>query len=343
MNRLSLPLSSDNGSPPSNGPLSDTFGRVHKSARISLTDKCNLRCSYCMNENASFLPDSILLDRDDIHKIAKTLVGLGVNRFRLTGGEPLLRKDVISIVSDIYSISPNIDVSMTTNGIMFNKYAKGLFESGLKRITFSLDTLDRQQFQAITRRNFFDQTIDAIRNAKKFGWNNIKINSVITKNCNENQIVPLINFAGSNNYEIRFIESMPIGDGPWDYSEIVSSQEILSIVENNFGKLTPLTITASSPAETWITPQGYVVGVIASVTRPFCSNCDRLRITADGFVRSCLFATTETDLKPALRPSLNTELLETLIRSNLWKKEKGHEISTQHFIKPPRTMHSIGG
>jgi len=343
MNRLSLPLSNENDKKPTIGFLTDSFGRVHRSARISLTDKCNLRCTYCMNENASFLPESFLLSKNEIHHLATTLFGLGIDRFRLTGGEPLLRKDIASIVSDISSISPDIDVSMTTNGILFDKYGQSLFESGLKRVTFSLDTLDRNQFLAITRRNQFDQTINGILLAKKIGWKNIKINSVITKNCNENQIVPLIKFAGSNKIEIRFIESMPIGDGPWDISQLVSSQEILSITAKTFGKLTPLTNATSSPAETWFTPQGYVVGVIASVTRPFCSNCDRLRITADGFVRSCLFATTETDLKPALRPFLNKDLIDSLIRTNLWKKEKGHEISTQHFVKPQRTMHSIGG
>ena len=343
MKRLELPLQTTKTDPPITGPLIDTFGRIHKKIRLSLTDKCNLRCNYCMVENTSFMPDTALLTADEVTTIVRLLHSLGINQIRLTGGEPLLRKDIINITKSIFDISKNIELSLTTNGVLLERFAKSLFVSGIRTINVSLDTLDEGQFRAITKRNNLSDVISGILYARQIGFNKIKLNAVITKTSNIDQIIPLARFAFEHNLELRFIESMPIGANTWNFNEIMSKSQIIEILTSYFGPLSLVERSDSSPAELWEIPQGKFIGIIASVTEPFCSSCDRLRLTADGHIRSCLFAHNETDIKPFLRPDFKINALESAIRSNIWNKSIGHKISTDDFIKPSRTMHAIGG
>lgn len=343
MKLLQLPMASPATTPPASGLLVDSFGRMHGKCRVSLTDKCNLRCVYCMEEETRFAPEWKLLTAYEISHACAILYRLGVRKFRLTGGEPLLRKDAALIAGSLSAIGPDIDLSVTTNGILLERHAGPLFQAGVRTVNISLDSIDRIQFRNLTKRWRLEDVLNGIRAAKDTGFPSIKINSVILRDANEDQIIPLATYSIENQLEIRFIESMPIGANPWDKSGMVSGARILDILSGHFGPLKKQDRPGSSPAETWVTPQGGVVGIIASVTRPFCSNCDRIRLTADGFLRACLFSTDETDIKPMLRPALDPDSLERAIRSTVWGKPSGHQISTPGFVKPARTMHAIGG
>ena len=343
MKRLSLPVGGIPSNPPRAGALVDTFGRVHKKIRISLTDRCNLRCIYCMTENTTFVPKHSHLSSDELFQTIRLLYSIGIHQIRLTGGEPLLRADIVTITQSILSISPKIDVSLTTNGVLLERYSKDLFNSGIKKINISLDSLNESQFSLISKRFHLKEVLYGIKSAKSAGFPVIKLNSVIIKNANEDQIIPLAQFALENNLQLRFIESMPIGANHWDVDQLVDRAQIIRILAEHFGKMEQFDRQDSSPAELWKTPQGGIIGIIASISKPFCERCDRLRLTADGFLRACLFSVNETDIKPFLRPNIDLFAIESAIRSTVWQKEQGHQISSKDFIKPGRTMHSIGG
>ena len=342
----SRPFSGDfSQSMPLTGPLVDTFGRIHRSLRVSVTDRCNLRCTYCMPEEATFLSGNNLLSRNQILRVVSAGVDLGLTKIRLTGGEPLLRNDLVEIVQEISKLEGIEDLSLTTNGILLTEFAKPLLLAGLQRLTVSLDTLQEDTFYRISRRAGLSRILCGIDKVVELGFRETKLNAVILKGVNENEIVPLAAFARERNLTLRFIESMPIGADPWDRSAMVSGHEIQRVLESQWGPLIPsVGQNPNAPALDFHFADGKGrIGLIMSVTRPFCGKCDRLRLTADGKLRNCLFSLDETDLRKTLESPNNSDLLRMDFRKSIWGKWEGHEINSARFLKPDRTMHAIGG
>lgn len=328
------------------GPrLLDTFGRVHNNLRISVTDRCNLRCTYCMPEEVTFRPKDELLSFEEIAHFTRIAACLGVNKVRLTGGEPLMRRDLYRLVELIADIPGINDVGLTTNGLLLKAQARNLFDAGLHRLNVSLDTLDSGRFRTLTRRDGLDQVLEGLEAAKYVGFAPIKVNAVCIRDFSEEDILPLAHYCRQQGFELRFIEYMPIGADPWERDKVFAAQEIIDHLEREFGALQidPAS-DPSAPALDFDYPDGYGrVGFIASVTRPFCGTCNRLRLTAEGKLRNCLFALTETDIRPLLRERPDDAQLTEIIRQTVWDKWEGHEFNTTKFVKPSRTMHAIGG
>lgn len=329
-------------------PLADRFGRVHRDLRISLTDRCSLRCTYCMPaEGVPWLAGSTMLSTEEIVRITRVAVGLGITEVRLTGGEPLLRPDVVDVVRRIASL-PGPDgppeVSLTTNALRLPALAAPLKDAGLARVNISIDTLDRERFAALTRRDRLHDTLAGIAAADSVGFEPIKLNAVAMRGVNDGELVDLVRFAVDHGYEMRFIEQMPLDAGhTWDRAQMVTQAEILASLREAF-TLTEVPRRGSAPAEQWFVDGGpATVGVIASVTAPFCGACDRLRLTADGQLRSCLFARTETDLRTLLREGADDEVLAQAVRTCLAGKKPGHDIDDPTFLQPDRPMSAIGG
>ncbi len=325
--------------------LIDTFGRTHNNLRISVTDRCNLRCTYCMAEEVVFLDRADLLTFEEIAHFVRVAAPLGIDKLRLTGGEPLLRRDLPRLAAMLAEI-PNIeDIGLTTNGLLLANQAQVLYDAGLRRINVSLDTLDPERFRAISRRDGLDRVLAGIDAAKEAGFDPIKINAVVIRGANEQDVVPLARFARENDLEMRFIEYMPIGAEPWERSKVYFAHEILERIEQGIAPLVPADdYDPRAPAMDFQYVEGRGrVGIIASVSRPFCASCNRLRLTCDGKLRNCLFALNEVDVKPMLRERHDDVRLAETIRRNVRDKWEGHEINTARFVKPPRTMHAIGG
>ncbi|HJZ89591.1 MAG TPA: GTP 3',8-cyclase MoaA [Gemmataceae bacterium] len=339
-------------SPASRGPfplagsgLVDTFGRVHNNLRISVTDRCNLRCTYCMPEEVTFRPKDELLTFEEIVHFVRVASPLGVNKIRLTGGEPLMRRDLHKLVALLCPLPGITDVGMTTNGLLLAEHGRALYDAGLRRLNVSLDTLDPGRFRELTRRDGLDRVLAGLEAARAAGFAPIKVNAVSIRGFTDRDAVALARFGRENGYEIRFIEYMPIGAGSWERDKVFPAREILEQLEAEFGPLHPAEdYDPRSPAMDFVYADGGGrIGIIASVTRPFCRSCNRLRITADGKLRNCLFALSETDVKPLLRDRPDDAALAAAIRQNIWEKWEGHEINTARFVKPDRTMHTIGG
>jgi cyclic pyranopterin phosphate synthase len=330
----------------SGGPLIDTFGRLHDSLRISLTDRCNIRCFYCMpEEGVKFGPRDAILSFEEIHRVARVAAGLGVRKIRLTGGEPLLRRDLPDLVRRLASIEGIEDLAMTTNGIPLALHARPLYEAGLRRLNVHVDTLDRQRFLQITRRDQLPDVLEGLEAAKSAGFN-IKINAVAVKNLVEPDIVPLALFGREHGFEVRYIEFMPLdAQHLWDRGKVLTAGEIISTISREICPLEPVPDPdPRAPASEYCYTDGKGrIGVIASVTRPFCLNCNRIRLTADGKLRYCLFAIEETDVRGLLRGAASDEDLARTIRENVRSKWLGHEINSPAFVPPPRPMYSIGG
>jgi cyclic pyranopterin phosphate synthase len=326
-------------------PLIDTFGRIHNNLRISVTDRCNLRCTYCMPEEVTFLDRSALLTFEEISHFVRVAAPLGVDKVRLTGGEPLMRKDMPKLVAMIVEVPGIHDVGLTTNGLLLADQAQALYDAGLRRINVSLDCLDAERFRQITRRDGVEKVIAGILAAKKAGFDPVKVNAVSIRGFTELEVLPLARFAREHGLEMRFIEYMPIGADHWERDKVYFAHEILEQIEREVCPLVPAEhYDPRAPAmEFTYTDGGGNVGIIASVSRPFCLSCNRLRLTAEGKLRNCLFALDEVDVKPLLRESQDDVLLAQRIRENVYAKWEGHEINTARFIKPLRTMHSIGG
>lgn len=329
--------------------LIDTYGRVHRDLRVSLTDRCSLRCTYCMpNDFSSWLPNVDLLTTNELIAVIEVAVSQGIDEIRLTGGEPLLRPDIVEIVSRINAIPRPPKVSMTTNALALAALAKPLADAGLKRINISLDTLDRERFKKLTFRDRIDDVFAGINAARVAGLTPIKINSVLMPGINEDEAVHLLKWAISEGLNLRFIEQMPLdAKHTWSRDEIVTADAIYSQLTQEFS-LTPIQERGSSPAEEYYVDGGLVtVGIIASVTKPFCAACDRIRLTADGQIRACLFSMTETDTRAILRSELSDEQKrESLIRafqSTITAKLPGHGINDPSFVQPARPMSAIGG
>jgi cyclic pyranopterin phosphate synthase len=325
--------------------LLDTFGRVHNNLRISVTDRCNLRCTYCMPEEVVFLDRAELLTFEEITRFVRAAVPLGINKLRLTGGEPLLRRDLPRLVDMLCQVEGIHDIGLTTNGLLLANQAQALYDAGLRRLNVSLDTLDPEQFRLLTRRDGLDLVIEGILAAKQAGFGPIKVNAVSIRGITETAVVPLAHFARQHGLEMRFIEYMPIGADQWERGKVYFAHEILEQLERDVAPLVPVEdYDPRAPAmEFRYTDDGGRVGIIASISRPFCARCNRLRLTADGKLRNCLFAVQETDIKPLLRGGAADAVLAETIRACVWAKWEGHEINTSRFIKPLRTMHAIGG
>lgn len=326
---------------PEGGPLVDTFGRRHTNLRISVTDRCNLRCRYCMPEDVTFLDRTELLSFEELACFVRIATPLGIDRVRLTGGEPLLRKGLDQLVEQLVSISGLRDIALTTNGILLAEQAGPLWSAGLRRVTVSLDTLEADRFHAISRRDGLDRVLAGIEAARAIGFL-VKLNAVVLRGINDVDIAPLAQFARKTGCEMRFIESMPIGAQPWQRDQAVLAEEIIATITREVAPVRPIAGDPHAPAEDFEYVDGGKLGVIASVSRPFCRQCNRLRLMAEGRLRNCLFALDEVDVKPAIRRADEVEVAR-LIRQCVWQKWEGHEINSARFQKPERTMHAIGG
>jgi len=328
-------------------PLIDTFDRVHDNLRISVTDRCNIRCFYCMPEDGvKFVPREEILHFEEIERFVRIAVKLGVRKLRLTGGEPLVRKDLPVLIRKLVSIDGVQDLALTTNGVLLAEQAAALRDAGLQRINIHLDTLDRERFFRITRRDDFDRVMAGIETCLKLGFRTIKINVVGVKNLVEPDIVPMARFGRERGIEIRYIEFMPLdAQGLWDPRRVLLAGEIVAMLER---EICPLVAVPNrdprAPATEYRFADGVgTVGFIASVSRPFCLNCNRIRLTADGKLRYCLFALEEFDVKGLLRSGAADREIEALIRSVIGKKWPGHEINQSRFVPPGRPMCAIGG
>jgi len=329
--------------------LIDTFGRGHRDMRVSLTDRCNLRCTYCMpHDFAAWLPSKDLLSTDELIEIIEVAVSQGIDEIRLTGGEPMLRPDIVEIVSRISSIKNAPKLSMTTNGLVLAKLAKPLVDAGLRRINISLDTLDRDVFKKMTHRDRIDDVFAGIAAAKEAGLLPVKINTVLLRGVNDGEAVSLLKWSLAEDLNLRFIEQMPLdAGGIWNREQLITADEIFAQLSEHY-ELTPVEYRGSAPAEEFLINGGpATVGIIGSVSRPFCGACDRIRITSDGQLRSCLFSMTETDLRSILRSDLSqsekTEALISKFHSTVKAKLPGHGINDPSFIQPTRPMSAIGG
>jgi GTP 3',8-cyclase len=330
---------------PHAGPLLDSFGRLHSDLRISVTDRCNIRCFYCMPEQgADFAPLRSLLTLDQILRLVEIAVPLGLTKIRLTGGEPLLRPGLPRFISKLASMHGIRDLALTTNGVLLHNAAAPLYAAGLRRLNIHLDTLDRDRFRAITRRDDLPRVLAGIDAALAAGFS-IKLNAVAVKGLTEPDIIPLVRFGRERNIEVRFIEFMPLdAQDLWNLDRVLTADEMITMLSREFGPLTPVPdADPRAPATEYRFPDGTRVGFIASVSRPFCMNCNRLRLTADGKLRYCLFAREETDIKPLLDRAHSDAALESAIRSTVWQKWAGHEINRPGFAAPQRPMYSIGG
>lgn len=328
--------------------LIDSFGRVHRDLRISLTDKCSLRCTYCMPaEGVPWIPKQSVLTPDEIERVVRVATAEGVETVRLTGGEPLISPNLIEIVRRLAAIegpAGPIEVSMTTNGIRLPEFIPGLEEAGLSRLNISIDTLDPDRFRELTRRDRLIDVLAGIEAARRSSLKPLKLNAVVIRGVNDDEVAELVEFAIEHDAQMRFIEHMPLDLGhTWDRGEMVPREEILAALSKRFD-LTPLPGRGGAPAELFSIDGGpHKVGVIASVTAPFCGNCDRLRLTADGQLRNCLFAREELDLRLALRNGSGDEAIREILRASVKTKRAGHGIDSPDFVQPERGMNAIGG
>lgn len=334
----------------SDSRLMDTHGRAHRDLRVSLTDRCSLRCTYCMPADfAQWIPSAELLTTDELMTVLQVAIEEGIDEVRLTGGEPLLRPDAVDVVRRITSLPHPPRVSITTNALRLAAQAGPLRDAGLERVNVSLDTLDRERFKAMTHRDRFDDVIAGLAAAKAVGLAPIKVNTVLMPGVNDDEAVPMLRRALEEGWRLRFIEQMPLdAGGIWSRTSMVTAERILEDLSTAFD-LTPVPVRGSAPAEEFFIDGGpETVGIIASVTRPFCGNCDRMRLTADGQLRNCLFARDELDLRAVLRDdSLDEAAIEAEIRrrlhSSVAAKLPGHGMDDPSFIQPPRPMSAIGG
>ena len=352
---LPAPRPATSGAPagrPDNPGLIDRFGRRARDLRVSLTDRCNLRCTYCMPaEGLDWMPaPELLTDAELVRLIRIGVERLGIEEVRLTGGEPLLRKGLEPLLGQVAALSPRPEISMTTNGIGLARRVPGLVDAGLDRINISLDTVDPEVFLRLTRRPRLPDVIAALAAAAAAGLRPVKINAVLLRGVNDTEAADLLEFALTNGYHLRFIEQMPLDAGHgWDRQSMVTADEIEEQLRRRFPLAPHRAARAGAPAELFDV-LGYqtdgapaTVGIIASVTRPFCGDCDRTRLTADGQLRSCLFSRTETDLRALVRGGADDEDIAQAWREAMWGKLAGHGMDDPSFLQPDRPMSAIGG
>jgi cyclic pyranopterin phosphate synthase len=326
--------------------LVDTQGRVVRDLRISVTDRCNLRCTYCMPaEGMPWLPREQLLTYEELARFARVCVEAGVRGIRLTGGEPTVRQDLAVLVRMLRAIDPALDLSLTTNGLKLEAMAGELREAGLDRVNVSLDTLSRERFHAIARRDRLHDVLAGLAAARRAGFSPVKVNAVLVRGVNDDEVVPLARRAREEGWELRFIEWMPLDfQHAWDRERLVPADEIVSALAAAFPLEPEEGDDPSAPARTWRYSDGIGrVGVIASVTRPFCGRCDRIRLTADGQLRTCLFANREHDVRALLRGGAGDDAVEAMVRASVLRKAPGHLVGRPEFVQPERGMSAIGG
>ena len=348
------------------GSLVDSHGRVLRDLRVSLTDRCNFRCLYCLPETEAaqnfyrgrwaqmphsapivqqWAPRSSLLTFEEIERVVRIAVGLGIQKIRLTGGEPLLRNGLEQLVARIAKIPGIEDLAMTTNGFLFAQKARALREAGQGRISFSLDSLDRDNFKKITGRDGLAEVLESIRLAQELGFAPVKVNAVVIRGINDHEIESLAEFARERNLSLRFIEFMPLDSArAWLKEMVVTGAEILKRLQAR-SELKPVaTDNPSSTSKRWSFADGRgEIGIIAPVSEPFCGHCNRLRLTADGKVRTCLFSVTEHDLRSRLRAGAGEAELNEWFHGVALLKEARHHIGEPEFVSPPRSMSCIGG
>jgi len=328
-------------------PLIDAFARLHDNLRISITDRCNIRCFYCMPEDGvKFMPREEILSFEEIARFARVAVSLGVRKLRITGGEPLVRKDLPVLIEKLTAIPGVDDIALTTNAVLLADQAEDLYRAGLRRLNVHLDTLDRDRFAHITRRDDLPKVLAGLDKAQSLGFGPIKINAVAVKNLVEPDIVPLAQFGRQRGIEIRYIEFMPLdAQGLWDKSKVLLQDDMLALLAASIGPLEEIPDRdPRAPASEYRFTDGIGrIGFISSVSHPFCLNCNRIRLTSDGKLRYCLFAIEETDVKGLLRSNASDDEICATIRETVARKWIGHEINTQKFVAPPRPMYSIGG
>ncbi|MFD7064539.1 GTP 3',8-cyclase MoaA [Streptomyces sp. NPDC059906] len=326
--------------------MTDRFGRVHTDLRVSLTDRCNLRCTYCMPaEGLDWMPkEDVLTDDEIVRLIGVATRRLGITEVRLTGGEPLLRRGLPQLVARLTALDPAPELSLTTNGVGLARSAVALRAAGLRRVNVSLDTLRPERYAVLTRRHRLADVLDGLRLARDVGLAPVKVNAVPIRGVNDDEVTDLAAFATEHGYRMRFIESMPLdAQGEWQRDAMITAEEILQSLTERF-ELLPIGRRDNAPAEEWrIAGTDSVIGIIASVTRPFCGNCDRVRLTADGQLRNCLFATKESDLRALLRNGADDTALEAAWRTCISGKGPGHAINSPDFSRPERPMSAIGG
>lgn len=335
------------GDAPAGGPLIDTFGRVATDLRVSLTDRCNLRCTYCMPaEGLDWLPREQVLRADELTRLIRIAVTrLGITSIRFTGGEPLLAKHLEDVITATAALAPRPEITLTTNGIGLDKRAAKLKKAGLDRINVSLDTVDAARFVHIARRDRLSDVLAGLEAAKAAGMNPVKVNAVLDPVTGLDDAVALLRFCLDHGYQLRIIEQMPLDAGhQWQRGRAINADDVLETLRRHFDlKLDPAP-RGSAPAELWQVDGGRGrVGIIASVSHAFCSACDRTRLTADGQVRNCLFARQETDLRSLMRSGAHDDAVEAAWRATMWAKAAGHGINDPDFVQPDRPMSAIGG
>lgn len=334
--------------------LIDKFGRVARDLRVSVTDRCNLRCDYCMPaEGVTFRPKEEILSAQELLRLINIAVGvLGIEKICFTGGEPLMRKELEQIVAGTAKLrttsGKRLEISMTTNGLGLVHRAENLAAAGLQRVNVSLDAANPQDYLTITRRDRFDDAIAGAAAAAAAGLSPIKLNAVLLPGKNDHQATDLVRLALRNGYILRFIEFMPLGTS-WKREKMIRADQILRVLKKDFElRIRPECERGTSPAKYWDVAEGKdhpagKIGIIASVSRPFCGDCDRTRLTADGQIRACLFTRTETDLRSALRSGACDQELAELWARTMWAKQPGHGIDDPSFLSPRRNMSAIGG
>ena len=336
-------------SPHANGalPIVDSFQRVHSNLRISVTDRCNIRCQYCMPESVKFLPQRDLLSFEQITRLVSVVAPLGVDRIRLTGGEPLVRSQLPVLVGMLKEVDGITEVAMTTNAVLLKDHAESLKQAGLDRLNISLDTVDPELFKVVTRRDVLQKVFEGIEAAKQAGFQKIKINAVPLPLVDDAAIVDLAKFCVQQRLELRFIEFMPLdGDHLWQRENVRTGDHLRELIDTRVGKIELAPVSdASQPASVFqyvdqATPLG--IGFIDSVTSPFCDACNRMRITAEGKFRNCLFSDAEWDLKEALRHG-SDQKIESIVREAISAKKRGHGSDDFSFVRPTKAMYQIGG
>jgi GTP 3',8-cyclase len=341
--------------------LRDAFGRPLRNLRVSVTDRCNLRCQYCMpEEEYTWLPRQDLLSFEELTRLVGLFSELGVEKVRLTGGEPLLRRHLSTLVRMLAANPRLTDLALTTNGVLLAEQAQALYEAGLHRLTVSLDTLHAERFQALTRRDTHDRVLDGIRTALQVGFTTLKIDTVVMRGYNEDELVALLEYGKTIGAEVRFIEYMDVGGATyWSMDKVFSRAAIVAQLARHYGRIEPVAERGSAPAERFVLPDGTVFGIIASTTAPFCSACDRSRLTADGMWLLCLYATQGIDLRQPLRAGVAPSEITALI-ADYWqlRRDRGAEarkaleshgqrlplVQLEHLRQDPHLeMHTRGG
>jgi len=348
------------------GQLIDSQGRVLRDLRVSITDRCNFRCLYCLPETEAaqnfyrghwahlpnpapivqqWVPKATLLTFEEIERVVRIFVSFGIQKIRVTGGEPLLRHGVEDLVAKLSPIEGIADLAMTTNGFLFAQKAQALRRAGLRRVSFSLDSLDRENFRKMTGRDGLGEVLESIRVAQELGFHPVKVNAVVIRDINDHEIESLAEFAREQRVSLRYIEFMPLDSArAWQREMVVTGREVLERLQRRFALVAVPGDNPSSTAKRWAFADGHgEIGIIAPVSEPFCGHCNRIRLTADGKIRTCLFSVTEHDLRSLLRNGASDDQTGDWLLSVVLQKEPRHHIGEPEFVPPPRSMSCIGG